>query len=189
VSPAEVIDYRERCRTLVSVAAWGTGQVNLTGDGDPVRVGAARVTANTFETLGAAGSGSVWIKRQPRVFCFFSRGAPLPLSFAFLFPATIDEYTGEGYKGCDNCRKSRGVLVNGDQSDPANDSDEAQDEGEGLPAFLRSDVAVDDCVFKALAMPQLAFRHRDDSVCSVWNNSVVAFQHLRRRERTLKRRD
>lgn len=54
VSPAEVIDYRERCRTLLSVAAWGTGQVNLTGDGDPVRVGAARVTANTFETLGAA---------------------------------------------------------------------------------------------------------------------------------------
>jgi len=53
VSPAEVLDYRERCRTLTSVAAWGTGQVNLTGDGDPVRVGAARVTTDTFETLGA----------------------------------------------------------------------------------------------------------------------------------------
>jgi len=54
VSPAEVLDYRERCRTLASVAAWGTGQANLTGDGDPVRVGSARITANTFETLGAA---------------------------------------------------------------------------------------------------------------------------------------
>ena len=54
VSPTEVLDYRERCRTLASVAAWGTGQVNLTGDGDPVRVGAARITTNTFETLGAA---------------------------------------------------------------------------------------------------------------------------------------
>ena len=54
VSPAEVLDYRERCRTLASVAAWGTGQANLTGDGDPIRVGAAQVTANTFETLGAA---------------------------------------------------------------------------------------------------------------------------------------
>jgi len=53
VSDREVLDYRERCTTLSTVAAWRTGQANLTGSGDPIRVGAARVTANTFATLGA----------------------------------------------------------------------------------------------------------------------------------------
>jgi putative ABC transport system permease protein len=53
LSDAEVLDYRARCRTLESVAAWATGQVNVTGDGEPVRVGVAQITANTFATLGA----------------------------------------------------------------------------------------------------------------------------------------
>ncbi len=35
------------------MAAWATGQQNLTGDGDPVRVGVGLVTANTFDVLGA----------------------------------------------------------------------------------------------------------------------------------------
>jgi putative ABC transport system permease protein len=52
VSTGEVVQYRKRSRTLSSVAAWGDGQVNLTGDGDPERVNAANVTANTFATLG-----------------------------------------------------------------------------------------------------------------------------------------
>lgn len=52
VASGEVVDYRKRSRTLTEVAAWGESQVNLTGDGDPERVTAARVTSNTFSTLG-----------------------------------------------------------------------------------------------------------------------------------------
>lgn len=54
LSNQEVMDYRAQSRTLSAVAAWGTDQQNLTGDGDPVRVGVGTVTANTFEVLGAA---------------------------------------------------------------------------------------------------------------------------------------
>ena len=52
VATGEVVDYRRRAQTLGEVAAWGEGQVNLTGDGDPERVAAASVTANLFPTLG-----------------------------------------------------------------------------------------------------------------------------------------
>ena len=52
VATGEVVDYRRRAQTLGEVAAWGEGQVNLTGDGDPERVAAANVTANLFPTLG-----------------------------------------------------------------------------------------------------------------------------------------
>ena len=54
VSTGEVVDYRRRAQTLSEVAAWGDGQVNLTGDGDPERVAAGSVTANVFSTLGVA---------------------------------------------------------------------------------------------------------------------------------------
>ena len=54
VSAGEVLDYRRRSRTLAEVAAWGDGQVNLTGDGEPERVSSAAVTANLFSTLGVA---------------------------------------------------------------------------------------------------------------------------------------
>lgn len=53
LSNQEVMDYRAQSRTLAAVAAWDTGQENLTGDGDPIRVGVGEVTANTFEVLGA----------------------------------------------------------------------------------------------------------------------------------------
>jgi putative ABC transport system permease protein len=54
VATGEVVDYRRRSRTLQEVAAWGDGQVNLTGDGDPERLSAANISANTFATLGVA---------------------------------------------------------------------------------------------------------------------------------------
>jgi predicted permease len=54
VSSAEVRDYRARARQLAAVTAWRTGQVNLTGNGDPERVGAGQVTANLLDVLGAA---------------------------------------------------------------------------------------------------------------------------------------
>jgi putative ABC transport system permease protein len=53
LSTQEVVDYRTEARTLTDVAAWTTGQQNLTGDGDPLRVGVGFVSANTFEVLGA----------------------------------------------------------------------------------------------------------------------------------------
>jgi putative ABC transport system permease protein len=52
VSVHEVIDYR-RLPAFRQVAAWSSDQGNLTGDGDPIRVGIASVTANAFSTLGA----------------------------------------------------------------------------------------------------------------------------------------
>jgi hypothetical protein len=54
VATGEVMDYRRRSQTLSEVAAWNDGQVNLTGDGDPERVAAGAVTANTFSMLGVS---------------------------------------------------------------------------------------------------------------------------------------
>ena len=54
VATGEVVDYRRRASTLSEVAAWGDGQVNLTGDGEPERVAAGNVSANLFPTLGVA---------------------------------------------------------------------------------------------------------------------------------------
>jgi predicted permease len=54
VADGELLDYRRLCPSLESVAAWVSAQGNLTGAGEPVRVGAGVVTANTFETLGGA---------------------------------------------------------------------------------------------------------------------------------------
>ncbi len=53
VADGEVMDYRRLCPSLASVAAWGADEANLTGGGEPVRVGTASVTANAFETLGS----------------------------------------------------------------------------------------------------------------------------------------
>jgi predicted permease len=54
LSGAEVIDDQTRIAAFQNVAAWDTLTANVTGDGDPVRVGAALVTANIFDVLGAA---------------------------------------------------------------------------------------------------------------------------------------
>jgi predicted permease len=52
VSDAEAIDYQTRVQAFDGAAAWSVQQVNLTGDGDPARLGAALVTPNTFAILG-----------------------------------------------------------------------------------------------------------------------------------------
>jgi putative ABC transport system permease protein len=52
VSAAEARDYAG-ARLLRDAAAWATGRVNLTGGGEPERVGAAEATANILEALGA----------------------------------------------------------------------------------------------------------------------------------------
>jgi putative ABC transport system permease protein len=52
VSDAEVLDYRKRIGAFEGVGAWQGVQVNVTGDGDPVRIGAALITPNLFNVLG-----------------------------------------------------------------------------------------------------------------------------------------
>ncbi len=53
-SDADAIDYQTRVNAFESAGAWSGGQVNITGDGDPIRVGAAEITPNLFDVLGAA---------------------------------------------------------------------------------------------------------------------------------------
>jgi predicted permease len=53
VSDGELADYRRLIPSFQGAAAWGSGDANLTGGGgEPVRVGVALITANTFEVLG-----------------------------------------------------------------------------------------------------------------------------------------
>src|SRR5215204_6120950 len=53
IADQEVVDFRNMSKTMTSIAAWSSGQQNLTGDGEPLRVGVGFVTANLFDVLGA----------------------------------------------------------------------------------------------------------------------------------------
>ena len=53
IADQEVIDFRNMAKTVTGIGAWGTGQQNLTGDGEPLRIGVGFVTANLFDVLGA----------------------------------------------------------------------------------------------------------------------------------------
>ena len=48
----EVIEFRQMAKTMTAIGAWTAAQQNLTGDGDPLRVGVGFVTANLFDVLG-----------------------------------------------------------------------------------------------------------------------------------------
>ena len=52
LSNQEIVDFRNLAKTVTAVAGWTSGQQNLTGDGEPIRVGVGFVTANTFDVLG-----------------------------------------------------------------------------------------------------------------------------------------
>ncbi len=52
LSEPELIDYREEIGSFDKLAAYRFTESNLTGDGEPERIPAARVTANLFGTLG-----------------------------------------------------------------------------------------------------------------------------------------
>jgi putative ABC transport system permease protein len=52
VSPANFRDWQQQADAFDGIYAVRNGSFNLTGDGDPIRVIAARVTAPYFETLG-----------------------------------------------------------------------------------------------------------------------------------------
>jgi predicted permease len=53
IADQEVVDFRNMAKTVTAIAAFDSGQQNLTGDGEPIRVGVGFVTANTFDVLGA----------------------------------------------------------------------------------------------------------------------------------------
>ena len=53
IADQEVIDFRNMAKTVTAIAAWNSGQQNLTGDGEPIRIGVGFVTANLFDVLGA----------------------------------------------------------------------------------------------------------------------------------------
>jgi putative ABC transport system permease protein len=53
-SPGNVGDFQSRNTTLVALAAMRADRVNLTGAGDPERVGAVRVSREFFDVLGVA---------------------------------------------------------------------------------------------------------------------------------------
>ncbi len=53
IADQEVIEFREMAKTMTNIAAWSSGQQNLTGDGEPVRIGVGFVTANLFDVLGS----------------------------------------------------------------------------------------------------------------------------------------
>jgi predicted permease len=48
----EVVEFRQMAKTMTAIGAWTAAQQNLTGDGDPLRVGVGFVTANLFDVLG-----------------------------------------------------------------------------------------------------------------------------------------
>jgi putative ABC transport system permease protein len=52
----DFIDYRDRNRTLDSIAAYAEVNANLTGNGEPVRLQGLRVTANLFRLVGATAA-------------------------------------------------------------------------------------------------------------------------------------
>jgi len=54
VSAGEFHDYRDRNRSFSQVAAYESAGFNLTGEGQPLRVNAAQVSASTFPLLGVS---------------------------------------------------------------------------------------------------------------------------------------
>jgi predicted permease len=68
VSAAEYFDYRDRNHVFSRVAAYETDGFNLTGDGAPLRVNAARLTASAFHLMGVnAALGRTFTDDEDRV--------------------------------------------------------------------------------------------------------------------------
>ena len=53
ISPANFLQWRERSRSFVSMAAFSQNRVTLTGNGEPQELAIVTVTANTFDVLGS----------------------------------------------------------------------------------------------------------------------------------------
>ena len=64
--------------------------------------------------------------------------------------------------------------VEGNQTDAANNGDQAEDESEDWTAFLRNNVAVNDHAFESLTVPRLVLCHRENAIGSVGRDPVIA---------------
>jgi putative ABC transport system permease protein len=51
---ADFLDWRDQAKSFEQIAAYYTGEVDLTGSGEPQRLNAGKVSANLFATLGFA---------------------------------------------------------------------------------------------------------------------------------------
>jgi len=68
IAPAAFFDWRKEARSFDRLAAYAWQEVNLTGDGNPQKVNAFRISANLFETLGVQpqlGRGFVSEEQEP----------------------------------------------------------------------------------------------------------------------------
>ena len=54
VAAQEYLDYRDQNRTLSKIAAFESNSFNLTGNGTPLRIRGARMSASAFDVLGVA---------------------------------------------------------------------------------------------------------------------------------------
>jgi putative ABC transport system permease protein len=52
VSPLDALDWRAQCRSFSGIALFNTGNLTLTGSGEPLRLRAGVATANFFQVLG-----------------------------------------------------------------------------------------------------------------------------------------
>jgi len=52
VSPLDALDWRTQCRSFSGIALFNTGNLTLTGAGEPLRLRAGASTANFFDVLG-----------------------------------------------------------------------------------------------------------------------------------------
>ncbi|HEX3821980.1 MAG TPA: ABC transporter permease, partial [Candidatus Sulfotelmatobacter sp.] len=67
VAAGEYVDYRNRNRSFSSVAAFQSDGFNLTGQGQPLRVNAARVSASAFPLLGVSAElGRTFLEEEDR---------------------------------------------------------------------------------------------------------------------------
>ena len=67
-SPAEFLDYREGNEVFSDIASFTDQSLNLTGQGDPLRVQAARVSASLFPLLGVQPSqGRTFLEEEDQV--------------------------------------------------------------------------------------------------------------------------
>jgi predicted permease len=67
VAPAEYLDYKERNRCFSQVAAYESDGFNLTGQGTPLRINAAQLSASAFSLLGVpAHLGRTFTEEEER---------------------------------------------------------------------------------------------------------------------------
>ena len=68
IAPATYFDWQKEARSFDRLAAYAWQEVNLTGDGNPQKVNAFKISANLFETLGVQpqlGRGFVAEEEEP----------------------------------------------------------------------------------------------------------------------------